>query len=124
MHSPNENHMEVMCQILRYLKGALGRGLFFNKSEERSVEAFTDANSAGSVKDKRSTTGYYTFVWGNLVTWRTKIQTVVAKSSAETEFRALTHGIYELLWLKILLDKLTFMKNEPMKVYCDNNRHL
>ena len=72
------------------------------------------------MNDKMLTTGYYTFVWGNLVTWRSKKQTMVVKSSVEVEFRALTYGICELLWLKILLNELKFMRNEPMKVYCDN----
>ena len=52
--------------------------------------------------------------------WGSKKQTVVTRGSVEVEFRALVHGICELLWLKILLDKLKFMRNEPMTIYCDN----
>ena len=59
MCSPNEEHMEVICQILRYLKGTPRWGLFFMKSEERSVQAFTNVDWVGSLKDKRSTTRYY-----------------------------------------------------------------
>ena len=45
---------------------------------------------------------------------------MVAKNSVEAKFRALAHGICEVLWLKILFDELKFMTNEHMKVYCDN----
>ena len=52
--------------------------------------------------DQRSTLGYRTFVRGNLVRWRSKKQSVVARSSAEAEFRAVVHEIYKALWVKNL----------------------
>ncbi|XP_022899416.1 uncharacterized protein LOC111412729 [Olea europaea var. sylvestris] len=71
------------------------KGLFFKKSERKEVEVFTDTDWAGSVKDRRSTTGYCTYVWGNLVTWKNKKQSVVARSSTEAEFIAIAQGICE-----------------------------
>ena len=70
--------------------------------------------------DRRSTTGYCTFLGGNLVTWRSKKQNVVARSFAESEFRAIAQGLCELLWLKIILDDLRIKWDGPMKLYCDN----
>ena len=70
--------------------------------------------------DRRSTIGYYTFVGGNLVTWRSKKQNVVARSSAESEFRAIAQGLCELLWLNIILDDLRIKWDDPMKLYCEN----
>lgn len=58
MHSPCEEHMEAMYRILKYLKGTPGRGLFFKKSKERGVEAFTDADWAGSISDRRLISRY------------------------------------------------------------------
>ena len=72
MHSPMEEHEEAVFRILRYLKSSPGKGLFFKKSEQRGIEAYTDADWAGSITDRKSTSGYCTFVWGNLVTWRSK----------------------------------------------------
>jgi hypothetical protein len=120
MHSPRESHMEAVYRILRYLKSAPGRGILFSKHDHLQVEAYTDADWAGSVMDRRSTSGYCTFVGGNLVTWRSKKQSVVARSSAEAEFRAMAHGVCELLWLKSLLKELGFDNKEPMKLCCDN----
>lgn len=70
-----------------------------------SIEAYTDADYAGSMVDQRSTLGYCTFLGGNLVSWRNK-KHVVARSSVEAEFRSMALGVCELLWLKILLDDL------------------
>ncbi|XP_031263275.1 uncharacterized protein LOC116121459 [Pistacia vera] len=92
MHNPQEKHLEAVNRILRYLKKTPGKGLFFRKTNERKVEAFTDADWAGSTSDRRSTSGYCTFVWGNLVTWRSKKQTVVGRSSARAKFRAMAQG--------------------------------
>ncbi|XP_023739185.1 uncharacterized mitochondrial protein AtMg00810-like [Lactuca sativa] len=69
MHSPTKRHYEVFQQILRYLKGTPGKGIFFKKNEQRNIEGFVDADWGGST-DAKSTTGYCTKVWGNIVTWK------------------------------------------------------
>ena len=86
MHAPSEEHMNAVVRILLYLKSALGKGLFFAKNSHLEVEGFTDVDWAGSIFDRRSTSGYFTFVGGNLVTWRSKKQQVVALSSVKIEF--------------------------------------
>ena len=120
MHNPKENHLRAVYRILQYLKGTPGKGILFTKGQGITLEAYTDADYAGSVDDRRSTSGYCTFLGGNLVTWRSKKQNVVARSSAEAEFRAMALGICELLWLKIILQDLKIEWNGPMKLYCDN----
>ena len=62
MNSPTEMHMETVFRILQYLKKSPGRGLYFKKTTEKIVEIFTDANWAGSLTDRRSTTGYCTYI--------------------------------------------------------------
>jgi len=59
-------------------------------------------------------------VRGNLVTWRSKKQSVVTRSSAEAEFRTIAHGVCEMLWLKILLKELGFDSKDLMRLYCNN----
>ncbi|RVW99728.1 Retrovirus-related Pol polyprotein from transposon RE1 [Vitis vinifera] len=120
MHSPKESHLEVVYKILRYLKGSPGRGLFFKKSDSKKVEIYTDADWAGSADDRKSTIGYCTYVWENLVTWRSKKQSVVARSNAEAEFRAVAQGMCEGLWLQKLLEELRITIELPIKLYCDN----
>ena len=106
MHDPHTSHLDAVYRILRYLKSAPGKGILFSNHGHLRLEAFTDADWAGSVDDRRSTSGYCTLLGGNLVTWRSKKQSVVARSSAEAEYRAMAHGVCELLWLQTFLRDL------------------
>ncbi|KAL6333929.1 hypothetical protein AAG906_039343 [Vitis piasezkii] len=120
MHAPGPEHFEAVYRILRYLKGTPGRGLLFKSREHLQIETYTDANWAGSIVDRRSTFGYCSFVGGNLVTWRSKKQNVVTRSSAEAEFRVVAHGICEIMWIRRLLEELKMIGSSPMKLYCEN----
>ena len=124
MHSPSKSHLDVVYRILKYLKGTLGRGLMFKKNEGRNIEVYVEVDWAGLVNDRRSTLGYCSYVWGNLLTWRSKKQSVVARSSAEAELRIesefVTLRICEILWLKMLLKELRIESEFPLRVYCDN----
>ena len=124
MHSPKTHHMDAVNRIIRYLKGCPGRGLLYKSSGNLQIECYTDADWAGSLDDRRSTSGYCTFVGGNIVTWRSKKQNVVARSIAEVEFRAMAHGVYEVLWLKIILMELGLFQARPLMMYCDNKAAL
>ena len=97
MHAPGPAHFEAVYRILRYLKGTPSRGLLFKSRGHLQIENYTDADWAGSIVDRRSTSGYCSFVGGNLVTWRSKKQNVVDRSSADAEFRDLAHGICEIM---------------------------
>ncbi|GAV62543.1 hypothetical protein CFOL_v3_06066, partial [Cephalotus follicularis] len=103
-----------------YLKSAPGKGIWFSNHGHLRLEAFTDADWAGLRDDRRSTSGYCTFLRGNLVTWRSKKQTVVARSNVEDEYRAMTQGVCELLWIKLLLKDLVVIHERSMRLYCDN----
>ena len=120
MHDPREPHFQAAYRVLHYLKGNLGKGILFKKYDTLALEAYTNVDYVGSLVDRRSTIGYCTFLGGNLVTWRSKKQNVVANSSVKLEFRAIAPGLCELLWLKIILDDLRIKWDDPMKLYCDN----
>ena len=70
--------------------------------------------------DRRSTTGYCTFLAGNLITWRSKKQEVVARSTTEAEFRALSYGLTELMWIKGILKDLQIKLDSSTRIFCDN----
>ncbi|XP_070667580.1 uncharacterized mitochondrial protein AtMg00810-like [Malus domestica] len=120
MHSPSVDHMAAVMRILAYLKSALGKAILYEYHGHMRIEGFTDVNWAGDVTDRRSTSGYFTFVGGNLVTWRSKKQNVVSWSSAEVVYRGMAHGVCEILWLRKLLWSRSFKHKEAMKLYCDN----
>ncbi|KAL4010603.1 hypothetical protein IC575_030105 [Cucumis melo] len=120
MQAPYEKHMEAVNRILRYLKNIPGKGLMFRKTNRKIIKAYTDSDWARSVIDRKSTFGYCTFVWGNLVTWRSKKQSVVARSSAEAEYRAISLRICEVIWLQKVLSDLHQECETSLKLFCDN----
>lgn len=119
LSNPSKDHLEAVYRILRYIKRDPGKGLLFTKSSSRDLEVYTDADWAGSPIDRRSTSGYCSYVWGNLVTWRSKKQQVVARSSAEAELRALAQGICEGIWLRRLMKDLRVNYSGPINM-CDS----
>ena len=120
MHDPREPHLQAAYRVLHYLKGNPRKGILFKENDTLALEAYTDVDYAGSIVDRRSTIRYCTFLGGNLVTWRIKKQNVVARSSAESKFKAIAQGLCEILWLKIILVDLRIKWDDPMKLYCDN----
>ena len=120
MHNLGDQHMNAVMRILRYLKTPPRKGILFTKNEYfQSVDAYTNADWAGAVDDRSSTSRYFTFVGGNLVTWRSKKHNVVSRSSAEDEFRGMTLGVCESLWLRLLRRDLGYLHRQPIKLYCD-----
>ena len=84
MHNLEEQHINAIIHILRYLKGAPRKGIMFTKRADlQSIKVYTNADWAGEIDGRRSTCCYFTFIGGNLVTWKRKKQHVVSHSSAE-----------------------------------------
>ncbi|KAL4031036.1 hypothetical protein IC575_009292 [Cucumis melo] len=84
MSSPIVDHWVVVEQILRCLKAVLRRGILYKDHGHTRVECFSNDDCAGSRKDRRSTSGYCVFVGGNLVSWKSKKQNVISRSSVES----------------------------------------
>ena len=85
--------------------------LYENRGHTHIV-AYSDADWVGSPTDKRSTSGYCVLIRGNLISWKSKKQDVVTKSSVEAEYRAMALATCELIWLKHLLQELRFGKDK------------
>ena len=120
MHSPKISHLQAAHWVLRYLKGTTGWGLHFKRQGMVSLDAYMDSDFASSLIDRRSTTGYCIFLDGHLVLWRSKKQEGVAQSSTEAEFRALAHGLTEVMWIKGILQDFKIKIDCPTIVFCDN----
>ena len=100
MSSPIVDNWAIVEHILCYLKGASGRCILYSDHGHNRVECFTDADWVRSKEDRRSTSSYCVFVGGNLVSWKSKKQGVVSRSSVESEYRAMTQSMCEIMWLR------------------------
>ncbi|RVW16568.1 Retrovirus-related Pol polyprotein from transposon TNT 1-94 [Vitis vinifera] len=103
---------DAVIRILRYIKNTPGQGVLYENKGYSQVVGYTDTNWAGSPTDRRSTSGYCVFIGGNLISWKSKKQDVVARSSAEAEYRAMALATCELIWLKHLFRELRFGKEK------------
>ncbi|KAG9442993.1 hypothetical protein H6P81_018847 [Aristolochia fimbriata] len=120
MAAPRSIHYAAVIRILRYVKGTLMQGLFMSSASPLSLLAFSDADWAGDVIDRRSTTGYLVFLGYSPISWRSKKQSTVSRSSTEVEYRALADTTSEIVWLRWLLQDMGVHLDSSSPLYCDN----
>lgn len=119
MHCPTSVHWMAVKRILRYVKGSIDHGLLF-QSGDLTLSAFSDSDYAGSPDDRRSTGGYCIYLGPNLISWSSKKQNTVSRSSTESEYRQLAHTAAEISWLRQLLRDLHICLVRPPLIWCDN----
>ncbi|KAJ0623708.1 putative RNA-directed DNA polymerase [Helianthus annuus] len=119
MHSPHTDHWNALKRIIRYVKGTACLGLTINSSGS-SLIAYTDADWAGCPDTRRSTSGYCIYFGDNLISWSSKRQSTVSRSSAEAEYRGVANVVAEICWLRNLLLELNRPLSRATLVYCDN----
>ena len=120
MSSPIVGHWTAVEHILCYLKEAPRCGISYKKHGHNKIECFPDTDWVGSKKDRRSTSGYCVFFGGNLISWKSKKQSVVSRSSTESKDRAMTHFVCEIMWIHQLLIEVGIETSVPVKLWCDN----
>ena len=120
MHQPTTMHWQGVKRILRYFKGTMTYGLRLTGSSLSALTAYSDADWASNPDDRRSTSGYAIFFGPNLISWQAHKQKVTARSSTESEYRAIASIVAELTWLKTLLTDIGVVQKSPPTVWCDN----
>ncbi|XP_021834587.1 uncharacterized protein LOC110774362 [Prunus avium] len=119
MTAPTEIHWLLVKRILRYIQGTLDHGLKFS-SGPWQLHAFSDADWAGDVNTRRSTTGFVVFLGPNPISWQSKKQTSVARSSTEAEYRSLAHTSADIAWIRQVLQDLKVRLPQQLVLHCDN----
>jgi len=109
----------VKC-ILRYLRGTTSHGLHITRSSFFALHGFTDADWAGCVEDRKSTSGYLVFFGQTPISWKSGKQRTVSRSSTEAKYKALADGTAEVIWLQYLLTDLQILSASAPIIWCDN----
>lgn len=121
LHSPTDVHWKAALHVLKYLKSCPSKGLFFGKgSSPMNITAYSDSDWASCKDTRRSLTGYCIFLGKSLVSWKTKKQKTVSRSSCEAEYRSLAATVCELLWISFILRDLKVSFKIPISLWCDN----
>ncbi|XP_051211643.1 uncharacterized mitochondrial protein AtMg00810-like [Lolium perenne] len=120
MHAPRDAHWVAVKRILRYVCGTMGYGLSLHASLSKltGLVAYSDADWAGCPDTRRS--GYCVYLGSSLVSWSSKRQPTVSRSSAEAEYRAVANVVAECTWLRQLLSELSCPVDKATVVFCDN----
>ncbi|XP_043816780.1 uncharacterized protein LOC110624931 isoform X1 [Manihot esculenta] len=106
-------HWAALEQILCYRKGTPRLGILYKDYGHAALECFSDVDWVEFKSDRRSITGYCVFIGGNLVSWKSKKQNVVSRSSAESKYRAIAQSTCEILWINYLLKEVGMMLHHP-----------
>jgi histone deacetylase 1/2 len=120
LHAPTTVHWEAVKRILKYVKQCTKLGLKIYKSPSTLVSAFSDADWAGNIDDRKSTGGFAVFLGTNLVSWSSRKQPTVSRSSTESEYKAIANATAEVMWVQILLKEIGVYSPRAAKLWCDN----
>jgi hypothetical protein len=120
LHAPTTEHWSAVKRILRYLKGCARMGIKIRKSASCSVSAYSDADWAGSLDDRRSTGGFAIYIGSNLVSWNAKKQATVSRSSTESEYKSMANATAEIIWVQTLLKEIGIPSPPMAYLWCDN----
>ncbi|KAD5508965.1 hypothetical protein E3N88_16668 [Mikania micrantha] len=106
MHELRDVHFAFLKRIIRSLQGTIHYGIRLVKSPSHSPVAYSDADWGGCPDSRRSTSGYCVFLGDNLISWSSKRQPTVSRSSAEAEHRGVANAVAEATWIRNLLIEL------------------
>ena len=124
MQQPRQNHWEAALRTVRYLKGCLGQGILLSTSCDLHLTGWCNSVWASYPLTRRSISGWLVFLGGSSISWKTKKQHTVSKSSTEAEYRSMSNITNELKWSKGLLHSLGVLHPRAMSLFCDSQSAL
>ncbi|XP_019163072.1 PREDICTED: uncharacterized protein LOC109159415 [Ipomoea nil] len=120
LDKPTTDHLQAAHRILRYVKNSPGQGLFFPANSSLKLRGFADSDWAACIDTRRSVTGFCMFLGEALISWKSKKQGTISRSSSEAEYRAMALAACEIQWLIYLLETLEVKMEGPAVLYSDS----
>ena len=118
--NPGLAHWKAFRRLLRYLKETVNEGIMFYRDSDSRLNAYVDADWAGDVDERKSTTGLICKFGTSPIYWKSKKQACVTLSSTEAEYVAACRCAQDLVWLRRLYNDFGLMIEDSIKVYEDN----
>ncbi|XP_047326371.1 uncharacterized mitochondrial protein AtMg00810-like [Impatiens glandulifera] len=118
--APTTVHWSDVLRILRYLRGTQFQSLLLSSSSSLDLRAFSDADWAVDPSDHKSITGFCIFLGDSLISWKSKKQDVISRTSTEAEYHVMASTTFETVWLRWLLADMGVFLHEPTPLFCDN----
>ncbi|KAJ9689270.1 hypothetical protein PVL29_014779 [Vitis rotundifolia] len=123
LSNPGSQHWKAAKKVLRYLQGTKDFMLTYRRTNILDVVGFCDADFAGCIDDKKSTTGYIFMMAGGVVSWKSVKQTLTASSTMEAEYVACYEACCHAIWIRNFISALGVVDSiyRPLKLFCDNS---
>jgi Reverse transcriptase (RNA-dependent DNA polymerase) len=120
LQNPTRHHFGTARRILCYVASTIDFGLWYRSSDTCMLEGFSDSDWAGSIEDRRSTSGHVFKLSNAAVSWSSKKQASVVLSSSEAEYTAMSTASCQAVWLRRILTDCQIKQEGPTTIYCDN----
>lgn len=120
MQTPRSSHWRALQYTLSYINNTCGQGIKLCGSDKITLQGFCDSDWGSCVDSRRSVTGYIMLLGRSPVSWKSKKQGTVSRSSSEAEYRAMASAAAEVTWLVRLLEDLAITNLKPITLNCDN----
>jgi len=120
MQRPKVSHWEAALRLVKYIKGCPGQGILLSSGPSNQMEAFCDSDWAACPNTRRSVTGYVIKLGNSLISWKSKKQHTVSRSSAEVEYMSMAAAVSEVIWLLGVLKELNVNVATHVRLHCDS----
>lgn len=120
LQQPMISHYKALMHTLKYVASTAEQGVLLEGSDQLVLQAYSDSDWGACLDTRRSISGYVLMLGKSPISWKSKKQSVVSRSSSEAEYRAMSATAAEVTWMVRLLEELGVKDLKPITLHCDN----